>query len=504
MSGLDWVVLVLYFLTVAGVGLWVSRGQKDSDDFLLGGRSIPWWAALLSLVATEISAATFLGAPEQGYRRDLTYLQFSIGSIAAKFVLAHFFISVYYKAGVTTVYEFLLTRFGPVSQKTTAGLFLFGRVFADGSRLFIAAITIEVVTGLPIELSIITLALVTVLYTAAGGIKAVIWTDVMQAVVLVGAGLAMAWSLRAESGLAWSQTALELQSADKLKLFDWSGNPFTSTYNVVSAVVGGFFLTLATHGTDHDMVQRLLTCKDDAGSRRSTWMSGFVGLAVTILFMGVGLLLFLHLSHLHPQSELALKANSLHESGKDAHTLLYYALTALPKGMIGLVVAGVLAASMSSLSSAFNALTATFIGDFYRTFYPEMSPQHELRASRWVTVVFGLLIAGVGLMVAEFAKANPSTDLLSLALGVMTFFYGGLLGIFLVALFSKSRGSEKSNLAAAVVSTLIVFLVSKHTTLAWPWYIVVGTLVSAGISASEATKPHPAGRVGNEGISSPE
>ncbi len=312
MKGPDWLVLAAYLASVVGLGVWFGRGQRNSQDFLLGGRSIPLWAALLSLVATEISAATFLGAPEKGYRRDITYLQFSIGTILARIFLAYFFISVFYRARVTTVYEFLRTRFGPWTNQVTAGLFLFGRLFADGSRLFIAAITVEVVTGWPIQLAIGVLAGVTVLYTTLGGIKAVVYTDVAQAVVLVGSGVALLVSLWNGLELSWGQAVGELQAAGKLRFFG-GGNPWTNPYHVVTAVVGGFFLTLATHGTDHDMVQRLLTCRTDQGSRRSMWLSGLVGLVVTVMFLAVGLLLYLFISHLEPSHELARKASSLAE-----------------------------------------------------------------------------------------------------------------------------------------------------------------------------------------------
>lgn len=489
MSYVDWFVLLGYLVLVAGLGAWVGRGQKDSDDFLLGGRSIPWWAALLSLVATEISAATFLGAPEQGYLRNLTYLQFAIGSIAAKFVLAHFFISVYYKAGVTTVYEFLARRFGTTTQKITAGLFLFGRLFADGSRLFIAAITIEVVTDLNIYLSIGLLAFITVCYTTAGGIKAVIWTDVMQAVVLVGAGFVLIASLWSDIGLDFSVVWQQLKGSDKLLLIDTSGDPLTKPYHALTAILGGFFLTMATHGTDHDMVQRLLTCKDDAGSRRSTWLSGFVGLVVTILFLCVGLMLFVLVANLPLGSELSQMAQGLHAQNHDNHFVLEYALFALPQGLVGLIVAGVLAAAMSSLSSAFNAMTATFISDFYRPLHPEFTGDQELKASRTATIVTGVLVAVVAWAVAIYWERHPETDLLSLALGVMTFFYGGLLGIFVVAIFTKTRGNTASNGAAAILSTLTVILLKTQTDTAWPWYIVTGTLVALAISLMGRTKP---------------
>lgn len=488
LSGADWAVLALYFVVVAALGGWVGRDQKDTDDYLLGGRAIPWWAALLSLVATEISAATFLGAPEQGYRRNLTYLQFAMGGIAARCFLANYFISVYYRAGVTTVYEFLKTRFGSGTQQTTAALFLFGRILADGSRLFIAAITIEVITGFPISWSIVILTVTTVCYTASGGIKAVIWTDVLQAFILVGAGVVLFIALYLDCGLSLSEIVQQLQASDKLKVLEFSGDPVTDQYHFLPAVIGGFFLTMATHGTDHDMVQRLLTCRDDAGSRRSTWMSGFVGISVTILFLMIGLLLFLQVENSQPGSPLSEKARELAERGNNGHYLLYYAKASLPQGVFGLVIAGILAAAMSSLSSAFNAMTATFISDFYRPMTHQRSPHRELIVSRLVTVVCSLLIAGLALLVAYYNQAHPEVDLLSLALGVMTFFYGGLLGIFLVALFSRDRGRTSSNLAAAILSTVAVILLKSYTNVAWPWFIVIGTTVSVLVSASLPTR----------------
>ena len=481
MTRLDWLVLVVYLAVIVGVGLWAGRGSGDEseDDFLLGGRNLPWWAALLSLVATEISAATFLGAPEQGLRRDLTYLQFSVGTIAARIFLATFFLTVFYRAGITTVYEFLLTRFGAGTQRITAGLFLFGRLFADASRLFIAALTVEVVAGLPLERSIAILMIATIAYTSFGGIRAVIWTDVVQAFVLVGAGLLLFGRLVLDLNIGFAEAYQSLQAADKLTIFQFDGNMQTDPYFWITAIFGGFVLTLATHGTDHDMVQRLLTCRHDKDARKTMITSGFLGLVVTCLFLSIGLLLFLMLEAgvrptMNQQFELLAKNN------KQGQLLLYYALEALPSGAAGLVIAGLLAAATSSLSSALNAMTATVVNDFLKSGQSESSS--NLTRMRLVTVGCGLAIAVLAFAIGVFFRSRPDLDLLSLALGVMTFFYGGLLGIFLVALFSSKRGNDYSNAAGAVFSIAVTYYIGNYTDTAWPWFVVLGTVAAVGIS----------------------
>jgi SSS family transporter len=487
---LDWFVIATYLAGVAGLGLWIGKRQKGVEDFFLGGHAIPWWAALLSLIATEISAATFLGAPEQGYTRDLTYLQFAVGSIAARFVLATVFIAAFYRYKVYTVYGLLLQRFGLLTNATSAGVFLLGRIFADGSRLFIAAIAINVVTGLDLTTSILVMGVVTLVYTFFGGITAVIWTDVVQAVVLVGGAFALVWSLLGQIALPIGAIVAELTAADKFRLFDWRWltadgaiAPLYNPYHVLPALIGGFFLTMATHGTDHDMVQRLLTCRTSREGQRSMWLSGLLGVSVTCLFLFIGQLLFVYVNHLPAGHAMLQTAQALKESGKNGNFLLHYVVRQMPIGLRGLVIAAVLAAAMSSLSSAMNALTATFISDFYRPYFvPHAEAGHYLKASRVTTLAIGGLLVGAALMVVRYYEANPKTDLLSIALGIMTFFYGALLGIFLVALYTRTRGNSVTNLIGAVASIVAVILVQYRFKLAWPWFIVIGTLVTVAIS----------------------
>jgi SSS family transporter len=492
---LDWIVVALYLLFMVGIGFWHARRSQDLREYFLAGRVIPWWAALLSLVATEISAATFLGAPEQGLTRDMTYLQFSVGTIAARFVLAAFFISAFYHFKVYTIYGFLLERFGLATNTTTAGVFLVGRLFADGSRLFIASIAINVATGLSMAWSIVVFGLTTLVYTLAGGMTAVIWTDVAQAAVMLIGVSALVFSLWSEIGLPAGAVFSALSDANKFQVFDFSlwmadGRfaPLFNPYHALPAIIGGFFLTMATHGTDHDMVQRLLTCRESKDGKRSMWVSGFLGLAFTVTFIFIGQLLYLFVQGLPTGHPMLQTAETLKAEGRNGHFLLYYVLNYLPAGLAGLVIASLLAAAMSTLSSAMNAMSATTIADFYQRYWvKDAQPAHYVKVSRITTALIGLTLIGVALQVLRYYEANPKTDLLSIALGVMTFFYGALLGIFLVAFLSRTRGNSWSNLVGAVASIFAIVCLQTYTQLAWPWFIVLGTLVTLSISLTGKT-----------------
>lgn len=495
MGTLDWLVIAAYMLFMIAMGFWHARRTHDLKDYFLAGQTIPWWAALFSLVATEISAATFLGAPEQGYTRDMTYLQFSVGTILARFVLASVFIGAFYHFKVYTIYGYLLERFGLATNTITAGVFLVGRLFADGSRLFIASIAINVATGLSMGWSIVGFGIATMLYTLTGGMAAVIWTDVAQAGVMVIGVVALLISLLSNIGMDGGTIVSTLSAANKFQVFDFSMTmadgrfaPLFNPYNAFPAIIGGFFLTMATHGTDHDMVQRLLTCKKSGEGKRSLWVSGFVGLAFTITFIFIGQLLFLYVSRLQPGDQMLAIAEQMKAEGHNGHYLLHYVVNKLPPGMAGLVIASLLAAAMSTMSSAMNAMSATAITDFYqRYFNTNATTEHYVKASRIMTGVIGSCLIGVALMVLKFYESNPKTDLLSIALGVMTFFYGALLGIFLVAFLTKTRGNTASNLVAVIASVLSIILIQSNTGLAWPWFIVIGTLVTVAISMTGRT-----------------
>ena len=519
MTVLDWIVIAVYLLAIIAMGLWMGRKEDDMEDYFLGGRNIPWWAATLSLIATEISAATFLGAPEQGYLRDFTYLQFGIGSILARFVLAYLFMDVFYRLKVFTVYGFLTERFGFPTRNCAAGAFLLGRLFAGGSRVFIASLAVMVVTGFNMSLSIAVLGAIAIGYTLFGGIKAVIWTDVIQAVILVAGALLCVTTLMGEVPFTAGETIDYLDQHHKLRFFG-SGDALGNAYHWLPAIFGGFFLTMATHGTDQSMIQRLLTCKDSGRGKLGMVLSGFGGIGVTIVFIIVGMLLFVIVTTRPETDALVLKAAELKDAGRNGDLFLYYILDGLPSGVSGLLIAAVIAAAMSSIDSELNAMSSTVVNDFYKPmFNPNGTQQDFLRMARYATVAGGVLLIVVGIAISNFYLKNPDTDLLSIALGVMTLFYGALLGVFLVGLLTRFRGSSITNITGMTLSTLLIILINYKAKLlpalglidpnapgsgfiawfyglklAWPWFIIIGTGVTFGIAVLGLTAREIANR----------
>jgi Na+/proline symporter len=298
--------------------------------------------------------------------------------------------------------------------------------------------------------------------------------------------LILVYSLMSHIPLGVGEVVQEISAAGKFQVFDFNlvgWDWLTNPYNAIPAIIGGFFLTMATHGTDQDMVQRLLTCKESSEGKRSLWMSGFIGVGITCIFLFIGQLLFVYVNHLAAGDKMAMIAAQMKAEGHNNQFLLHYIVNVLPVGVTGLVLAAIIAAALSSLGSGINATSSTIITDLYqRYFKPHAAPEHYVGASRAATLVVGVIDAGIALAVAFFAEANKGVDLLSIALGVMTFFYGGMLGIFLVAIFSKTRGNTVSNVTAVATSIATVVYIKYNTAIAWPWMIVIGTLVTIAIS----------------------
>ncbi len=532
----DWVVLSLYLALLVVTGIWFSRReQKTTSEYFLAGRNMPMWAVAVSIIATSLSAATFVGAPEQSYKGDLTYLSTNIGGLIAVVIVAYFFIPAFYRNNCTTVYELLERRFGTGSKHATSAAFMVGRLFASGARIYIAAIPLSMILfGADVEksqnyelcmiLSIAALTLVGTLYALVGGIAGVIWTDVIQTVVLVVAVIAAIVVLWHKIDMPLSDVLDMLRhptlpggtpfgmkvNPPKLTLLtpgldpgqpNWGFDP-SAQFTLLTAVVGFALLNLAAYGTDHDMVQRMLTCKNAIQGGRSVLVSMAIGIPLVFAFLVVGLLLYcyhgkdsvMNFSVTIPNAPPDLRFAPGHMPDSKG-VFVRFIITDMPPGLSGLMLAGLFAAGVGSLTSAINAMAATFIKDFYTRLAPDRGERHYLAASKLAVLGWGAALGVFAVGCLYWQKSSPQTTLIGLALGVMTFAYAGLLAVFLTALFTK-RGNTTSVIAALLTGFVVIALLQDwcwpHWTkiispaladvkLAFPWHMTIGTLIAFGV-----------------------
>lgn len=499
---IDAAVVLLYFALIVGIGLRAGRGNTTLKEFALGGRSIPWWAVLASIVAAETSAATFLGTPAEGYKTQaFFYGQLAIGTVIARVVIAFTFIGPYYKYGVESIYEFLMVRFGPRTKNMASGIFLFTRVLGIGVRLYLGGVILVVLQrhllpGIPVTIStylwgILFVTLVTTGYTIVGGIKAVVWTDLVQATLMLGSVAFVLWYLVAHLG-GLSSVGNALGGWDHLQWIQvgWDRSlPFgkalagmlSEPYTIFAAVIGSTFLTMATHGTDQDMVQRLLTAPDIRRSRLSLILSGLADIPIALAFLAVGILLWVY----YRSQDGGLP------DIPDNEIFAEFIVAHLPVGLRGLIVAGVFATMMGSASAALNALATSFTADFYLPYInPGADDRAAVRAARTATLVFGLLMVVVGTLAAYSVLQNPHLTIIPIAIGILGYTYGALLGIFLLGMLTTGRGNDRTNIAAMAAGILAVLFLGKvhlpgivdfgawmpswWPEIAWPWYVLIG------------------------------
>ncbi len=501
LSSLDYVVLASYLALIAAIGLWVGWGQSSTRDYFLGGRTIPWWAAGLSILATETSVLTFIGVPTQSLRGDWTYLQLAFGSALARLAVAWLLIPAYYKAEVVTVYDYLAKRFGALSRNLASGLFLAGRVLGSGVRLYGAAIALVLVTDLGFPTAITAIALVAAGYTLLGGLRSVVWTDVVQGVMLVGgATVAIFFLLRGSGqdvGGAIAQLAASATEAggSKLRLLDLSLDPKIA-YTLAAGLLGGGLLTMSTHGTDQDLIQRALACRGTRGGRSSLVLSSLLVIPVAALFLAVGSLLWVHFGG---DAGAAAAAASLAEAeglanvGRAYDFLFpFYVIQTLPAGVRGLIIAAIFATAMSSLDSAISSLATTAVRSIWQPYVkPGRRDSHYLAAARVFSAVFALLLVGVALLAWRYEGAGDvqrGFGVLALGLKVLTWVFPPLLGVFLAGVLT-SRGSDGGNVFAIStgIGVLLVvefwpLLFGAPSPFAWIWNPVVGSATTFALA----------------------
>src|SRR5215469_9099666 len=514
---IDIVVLLFYFILIIVVGLYMGRKAESLKDFALGGRRIPWWAVLASIIAAETSAGTFLGTPGEGFAlRNYTYVQLAIGTILARILVSYIFIKPYYDYNVYSIYEYLPARFGVPTKNAASAVFTITRLLASGARLYVAAIALalayEMIRGVQpgqketlfIYIgATIFIVILTAIYTALGRIKAVIWTDFIQASIMIGSALVAVGLLYFSIPGGW-QEIVQRHGGFHLSDFITTGlNPaksgwdkikgmFAIEYTIFAGLIGSTFMTMSTHGTDQDMVQRMLTAPDVRRSRRSVILSGLADIPIAFTFLSIGVLLWVfYQTHQDP----TLPKTS-------GETFCHFILHQMPVGIRGLLLAGIFATAMGSLSTAINALATSFTRDWYEPYInPQSTSEQSLRAVRRATVWFSALMIVVASITAYLVIVYPNVRIIPIVLGIYGYTYGSVLGIFLAGMLTKSRGNNRGNIVAMIVGFIVVSILSGlpnniaglfggklYTQPSWlpvmefPWWICFGTIVTFSVA----------------------
>ncbi|KPP95170.1 MAG: SSS family solute:sodium symporter [Bacteroidetes bacterium HLUCCA01] len=461
---LDIIAIIAYLALCVVIGLKVGGRPGDTDSYFTSRGSVPWWAVSFSIVATETSMLTVISVPAVAYLGSLAFFQIVIGYVIGRMIVAWLMLPAYFTCQQQTAYSFFQERFGAGFRRAISGTFLTTRLLADGVRLFAAAIPIKVVTGLDYPTSIFIIAAMTLAYTYYGGLKSVIWIDVLQLFVYLSGGIfVISWILGSvlpvETGL--------LQNSGKLTVIQLPtsiSDLFYVPYNLIGAVIGGIFLTLASHGTDHLIVQRLLACGSLKNARKALVSSALFVMLQFGLFLSVGLALY---AFYNGASIAALGINNGDE------IFLKFVTEQIPSGVTGLIIAGLFAAAMSTLSSSLSALSSTTLFDIF----PKLALRPDaMRISRY-------LMVGWTLVFFLFAVSFTSTEnpIIELGLGIAGFTYGGLLGAFFVGRFTTfSATAAFAGLISCISGMiLIIFL----TDIAWPWYTFLGISIFFTVAA---------------------
>jgi SSS family transporter len=459
-TSLDLGVILVYMLGVTAWGAWLGRGQVGGSDYFLGSRDLPWVAVLLSVVATETSTLTFLSIPGVAYGGTLAFLQLTLGYLAGRVVVSSLLLPAYYRGELATAYGLLDARFGPGARKFTSGIFMITRLLADSVRLFATAIPLALITGWPYPLSILVIGLLTVVYTYFGGIKAVVWVDALQmGLYLLGAAVALVALHMAVPG-GWGAILGQAGAVGKLQVLDLSWD-LSVPYTLWAGVIGGGCLSMASHGTDQLIVQRLLTCRDLSASRKALVGSGLAVMVQFALFLVIGLGLWVFYE------------GRAFERSDEIFAL--FLVQELPPGLTGLLIAGVFAAAMSSLSSSINSLASASAYDFWAPLVgAEGDEGRTLRAGRWFTLLWSALLIGGAIL---FIPLSQGTTAVEVALGIASVVYGGLLGGFALARLSR-RADQRSAILGMTTGIGVVLIVQQGGAVAWPWFVLIGALVT--------------------------
>jgi len=466
LTAVDLAVIIVYLAGVTLFGLRFRSKQRTLKDYFLAGNTIPWWAISLSIVAAETSTLTVISVPGLAYDKDFRFLQLVVGYLVGRAIVSFLFIPQYFRGELVTAYQLIEHRFGQKLRSVTAGIFLLTRAAAEGVRVFAVAIVVRVALGAILsgltdfqrDLSaIMIVTLLTLVYTFEGGMAAVIWTDVIQlAIYITGTVVGFFTILHLVPG-GWQTIHTVASCAGKFRVLDTSWN-LSTNYTLWSGVIGGAFLTTASHGTDQLIVQRLLSARSQRQSQLALLSSGVAIFFQFSLFLLIGAMLFVYY-RLFPPSQAFTRTDTIFPT---------FIVSRMPHGISGLLISAILAAAMSNLSAALNSLSSTTIVDFYARIVPQSTEERRVQLSRIATICWGILLFGLALLARNGGKV------LEMGLSIASVAYGSLLGVFLLGVLTSSASEQ-----GAMLGMLFGFLLNVYlwlfTGISFTWYVVFGS-----------------------------
>ncbi len=461
LNRLDFAIIAVYLVGITLFGLRFRKRQRTLRDYFLAGRAIPWWAIALSIVAAETSTLTIISIPGLAYDTNMTFLQVVMGYVVGRFIISFVLLPHYFRGDLFTAYELIERRFGPGLRSLTSGLFLITRAAAEGVRVYAVSIVVSIALGTGEIASIAIITMLTLIYTFEGGLAAVIWTDVVQtAIYVLGTLLGLATILHYVPG-GWAHIHQIAAASGKLRVFDFSPT-FWKPYTLWAGLIGGAFLSTASHGTDQMIVQRLLAARSQRQSVTALLSSGVAVLFQFGMFLLLGVMLFAY--YMLPSAHFD-KADRIYPT---------FIVKQMPHGISGLLIAAILAAAMSNLSAALNALSSSTVLDLYLRLCPQAEERSRMTLSRFATVAWAVILFGLAVLCLHRVGR-----VIEVGLQIASIAYGALLGVFLLGVLTR-----RANQAGAMLGMLCGFVAELYlwllTPVPWTWWVAIGTAATFG------------------------
>jgi SSS family transporter len=466
---IDYVIIFAFLIGIAVIGSLSGGKQKTVTDYFLGARQVSWWTVCFAIIAAETSTLTFISIPGLAYLTNLNFLQVTFGYLIGRIIVAKYFLPAYYKGDLKTAYSYLEYRFGSKTRTFASIVFIVTRTAADGVRLFATAIPLYLILKIDPIIAIIMIAIIALVYTYTGGLKGVIKVDVILMFLYIGSAILAAIYLINLLPDGWASVLSSATTDDKFSIINLGFNNgisgfFSDPYTLIGGIIGGAFLSMASHGTDQLIVQRLFSIKNLKGAQKAIVGSGFIVIVQFAIFLVLGVMLYAYYGLLDTRSDEIFPK---------------FIIEALPPGVTGIIIAGLFAAAMSTLAGSISSLSSSAMMDIYIPFFgKQLDEDRKLKISKILTIAWAILLIFSAMIFKESSKA-----VVEIALSIASFTYGGLLGTFLIGLISK-KVKQKEALIGFTTGIVVMVFVIFLTDIGWTWYTLIGvsaTIISSSI-----------------------